>query len=266
MRATLSLMFRHIVLFLVWGGCGSSGAGSLPGEDRTDGSFESNLVPSEGGFLEGDVSSEARADDGGRDAVADRPLPGPVSPGVATIGGSIGSVNFTASTAYSTMRHPFMCAGFNGDYESQIGVAVSDHPLCAIVTSVSRDPCSFLAGQRSLHFEVTAVRQGNEMLGPGDYAIGSAMAQVPFASASVLVRDEGCNLAIYNATSGTVTFSLVADTVIAGSIDLVFANGGRLSGTFTAPHCPAAQEAMGKDCEPIPVCVGAPTCRALGDE
>lgn len=188
----------------------------------------------------------------------DAPYEGPDG-GIATIGGMLAGISFNAALAYSTMRRPFTCRGFEEEYESQITITASDESLCD-PSNAAPDPCAQVAGRRLISFGVTAVRQSKTPLGPGAYAIGTAVAELPFASASVLLRDGACNLAIHSATSGTVMFTAVSDAFIAGSVDIVFADGGTLSGSFSAPHCVSAQKAMGVECDPLPTCATTPTC------
>jgi hypothetical protein len=197
--------------------------------------------------------------EGGVDAgVDDAPYDGPEG-GSASIGGIFAGITFSAAMAYSTMRRPFTCRGFEGEYESQIMITASDEALCE-PSSATPDPCSLVAGRRLISFGVTAVQQSKTPLGPGVYAIGTAVAELPFASASVLVRDGECNLAIHMATAGTVTLTSVSDAFIAGRIEVTFAGGGTLSGSFAAPHCVSAQNAMGVECDPAPTCTTTPTC------
>jgi hypothetical protein len=180
--------------------------------------------------------------------------------GGASIAGMLAGAAFNAVTAYSTMRRPFTCRGFEGEYESQIVITVSDEALCD-PTGLASDPCSMIAERKLLSFGVTAVRASQAALGPGVYAIGTAVADLPFASAAALFRDAECNLAIHGATSGTVTLTSVGDSVVAGRIELMFSGGGSMSGSFVAPLCAPAQEAMGAECEPLPTCGETPTCR-----
>lgn len=206
----------------------------------------------------GPSGDNAAAPDDAR-ALDDAPYQGPPA-GSASINGTFAGIAFSAAMAYSTMRRPFTCRGFEQEYESQITITASDESLCDS-SSVAADPCTQVAGRRLISFGVTAVRQSTAPLGPGAYAVGTAVAELPFASASVLVRDGACNLAIHSATSGTITFTNVADAFIAGSLDIAFADGGTLAGSFTAPHCDSAQRAMGVECAPFPTCATTPTCR-----
>jgi len=210
-----------------------------------------------------DPTSDASASPAGADVLgpAEVAYDGPDG-GSASIGGTLASIAFRATTAYSMMRRPFTCRGFNGDYESQITITVSDEHLCEMM-STPADPCALVAGRRLLSFGVTVVRQSSAPLGPGAYAIGTAAADVPFATATLLVRDNECNLAIHGATSGMVTLSSVSDRFIAGNIELTFSDGGSLSGAFTAPQCEAALAAAGPECEPLPTCASTPTCSKL---
>jgi hypothetical protein len=263
MRVDFFCTFRQSAMILVLSGCSSS--------SHVD--AESPVIPRDY-RIPWEGSSDAAA---GRYDDAEGPganpddgdfanLDGDAPPGSATIGGSVGSITFGGVTAYSTMRHPFTCRGFEGEYESQITITVSDQQTCEIVSLLPVDPCVFVADTRLLQIEVTAVRLSRALLGPGSYPIRSPVAEVPFASVALLLRDGSCNVAIHNATSGTVTLTSVNDSFVAGRVELAFSTGGNLSGEFVAPHCAAAQRGMAPDCEPSSTCSATPMCHALRDD
>jgi hypothetical protein len=247
--------FPWTALVVVIGGCGAG----APTHDAPSGD-PSFVSPADDPTPDANASPGAGAGDAGTGATdpAQVDYDGPDG-GSASIGGTLANIAFSATTAYSMMRHPFTCRGFNGDYESQITITVSDEHLCETMP-VPADPCALVAGRRLLSFGVTVVRQSTSPLGPGAYAIGTALAGVPFATATLLVRDGECNLAIHGATSGMVRLSSVGERFIAGDVELVFPNGGSLSGAFTAPQCAGALTAAGPECEPLPTCAGTPTC------
>jgi hypothetical protein len=254
-RTQIAKHLRWTALVLVTSGCGAgASAHDAPSGDP------SVVSPADGPTSSRNTSAGGAAEDAGPDAMepAEVAYDGPDG-GSASIGGTLANVDFRATAAYSMMRHPFTCRGFDGDYESQITITVSDERLCETMPTPA-DPCALVAGRRLLSFGVTVVRSSKTPLGSGAYAIGTAKADLPFATATLLVRDGACNLAIHSAISGTVTLSTVSDRFIAGDVELTFSNGGSLSGAFTAPACAGALAAAGPECEPLPTCTGTPIC------
>ena len=254
-RTHIAKHLQSAALVLLTGACG----GGTPTHDAPAGD-PFPVSPADDPTSSADVSPGGRGVDAGHDAMdpAEVPYDGPDG-GSSSIGGTLANIVFRATAAYSMMRHPFTCRGFDGDYESQITITVSDERLCETMPTPA-DPCALVAGRRLLSFGVTVVRPSKTPLGSGAYAIGTAKADLPFATATLLVRDDACNLAIHSAISGTVTLSTVSDRFIAGDVELTFSSGGSLSGAFTAPQCAGALAAAGPECEPLPTCTGTPIC------
>lgn len=70
--------------------------------------------------------------------------------------------------------------------------------------------------------------------------------------------DAACaDLPSIDATTGTVTLSVVSASELRGTVDLRFEDGGTLQGPFVAARCPVTYEV----CTPEPpACTGTPTC------
>jgi hypothetical protein len=77
-------------------------------------------------------------------------------------------------------------------------------------------------------------------VGPGEYVVVPSMpsdAGAMTASADYRVADPSCTFADEFAASGFVVVTAVDSEVIAGRLDVAFANGDALTGTFSAPVC-----------------------------
>jgi hypothetical protein len=128
-------------------------------------------------------------------------------------------------------------------------------PAAAIVISDAGTACTMLAANqqpkssRSLAIYLSDVDQNSGVFGVPSgvgaytvFTVGSGPPPAHFAVASFRVDDAACNpIAAQSATAvaGTVALTAIADGAYAGTYDLSFDSGDRVTGTFNTAVCRA---------------------------
>ena len=107
----------------------------------------------------------------------------------------------------------------------------NSHTLTLLLVDVDRD---------------AGVRESAPMA-PGTYSVQTGtFAPDHWALADFDVSDAQCKTLSYgSATAGTVTLTKAAQGAWAGTMNLTFADGGVVTGSFDAPNCPALEADAG---------------------
>ncbi len=146
--------------------------------------------------------------------------------GVAIVAGTAGGIAFDARGAIDAVTYGHLATIFIPENFSQ---------TCAGLQQATRER-SVQAQSRLLD----VLLNGPEPTGPGEYVVVQSMpsdAGPTIATAIYRAADAYCAFTDEYAESGKVVLTAVTAQALEGRLDLVFANGNALSGTFAAPVC-----------------------------
>jgi hypothetical protein len=119
--------------------------------------------------------------------------------------------------------------------ESYASAVLTNLPNTCAILSAGGNPANATA------LTLTVV-DANAPIAPGTYTIdGGFSHQGVQVEAQYVVQDATCtSTTTESAESGTITFSSVGGSILAGSFDVAFPSGDHLQGTFASPLCDAA--------------------------
>jgi hypothetical protein len=195
----------------------------------------------------------------------------------ATDGTHTRSVSFSLTVTPSTIRGTAAGSGFLArDAVSATGVSNDSCPMNGLIVSVSNalGICSRAAdaclGKSDL-LEINLAAVDAKAIGPGTYEVIAPDPRQPPPLGKFVVqlsqKDSSCQSTspenLPRASPGSsATITAASDTAVSGSIDLVFSDGGRVSGSFAAPRCSALAPRNGFCAQPTPpICSGTRTCQ-----
>jgi hypothetical protein len=146
--------------------------------------------------------------------------------GVASVAGTAGGVAFEARGAVDAIMY---------GHSATILIPANFDQTCASLEQATRDR-SVQAHARLLDLLLT----GPASMGPGEYVVvpnTPSDAGPTTATAIYRAADAYCNFTDQYAESGKVVVTALSAHALEGRLDLAFANGNTLSGTFAGPVC-----------------------------
>lgn len=160
----------------------------------------------------------------------------------SSVSGTVGDQTFTSEGSIGAILSPTTCEGVS---VAGIDVVVTDG---ALTCASAAESCVQRANSRTVSFMIAnVVRNGQaQAVQPGTYHITTSLSlsnllgggQATLVSALLGKADSKCQTTASSANSGTITIQSVGADSIKGTVnDIQFADGSKISGSFTAPSC-----------------------------
>jgi hypothetical protein len=151
-----------------------------------------------------------------------------------------GTTAFTGVEAFSAAHHATVLSSGGPSYP----VAVLD-----VLVSSAPGICDRVAAKTikatTTDVQVSVSRSAVDAIPAGTYSIGYLWSgdQITTALITAVSIDSSCQLSPHPsfARSGTVTLSRISAGEVSGTIDVTLDDGAKLVGSFSAPHCTAAE-------------------------